>query len=172
MNVFAYGLASARGSIRKMIGSDHIETSPPVASHSFEVRWTDHLDVLFIKLHGEEGSPRWFDDFYNPALNVNHVRQMRLKGTVVFVSNCWLPESPFLEALLAAGAKAVIGGSGVNYGGIDDMGGADLLGAYWLKAYEKGASPKAALRIAKVVLLMMSPIFKTSDARQFQIWEQ
>jgi hypothetical protein len=172
MNVLAWSLASTEGSWRRASGQARVITTPPVSVDQFRPGWLEYRDLVMIKLHGWPGDPIMWGDDHMAALSVGMLHQVDLGGAVVFAANCHLPESPFLEALLNAGAGCVVGGSGTNYGGVAEMTGADLLGAYFRRALEVGARPGRALRIAKATMLLSWPSLANSDARQFELFER
>ena len=169
MRVFAYCLASAAGSVRRAAGIEPA-TCPPISYRDFRPGWLDYRDLIIFKLHGERDSPLWLGDDQVVALDLKILGESRLGGAVVFAENCWLPESPMLKALLDAGASAVVGGSGVNYGGTRTMAGADLLGLYFRWALERGTRPEVALRYAKLRLRLKWPSLAVRDTLGFQIF--
>jgi len=169
MRVFAYSLASTERSWARVAGIQPA-TSPPTNALSFRPGWLEYRDLLMFKLHGRPGSATWMGDGFTTALTVEGLHGVDLMGAVVFASNCYLPESPFLGALLGAGASAVIGGSGVNYGGVGTMAGADILGLYVRNALERGLSPSAALSWAKIRLTLKWRTAAVADTLGFELY--
>lgn len=169
--MLAWSLASTEESWRRASGQDRVVTTPPVSLNEFRPGWLEYRDLIMLKLHGWPGDPIMWGDDCVVALSVGMLHQVNLGGAIVFAANCHLPESPVLQALLDAGASCVIGGQGTNYGGVEQMTGADLLGAYFRRALEAGAEPGRALRIAKATMLLSWPSLANSDARQFELFE-
>lgn len=170
MRVFAYSLASTEKSWTRAAGVP-VVTSPPTSFNNFRPGWLEYRDLIMFKLHGRAGDPTWMGDGFTTALSVRMFNQVDLMGAVVFASNCYLPESPFLRALLNAGASAVIGGSGINYGGVGRMAGADILGLYFRTALDEGASPGLALGYAKArVRAKFSRQLADTDTLDFKLF--
>jgi len=128
-------------------------------------------DFLYFKLHGLPSQPFWYGDGWVTAVSAEQLKAADLRGKVVFVANCWLPESPMLAALLAAGARAVIGGSGPNYAGAAGVTGADLLGAWIRLGLTGGLSISRAFSLARVRVSLGVRTKANKDALTFQIWE-
>ena len=126
---------------------------------------------LYFKLHGIKDQPYWYGDNWLTALSADTIHVADLSGAVVFAANCHLPESPMLDALLAAGAEAVVAGGGRNYAGVTAMRGADLLGYYFRIMLQLHIPPKAALSIAKYGLrTIRRPSAPIADALKFKLF--
>ncbi len=151
MNVFAYCCASFEKSVQKAAGVQPA-LSPPWNFATFQPDVLMGRDLIYLKLHGLPGQPWWYGDDWTTALHVSAFRNLALRGTVVFVANCHLEESPFLEALLTTGAT-VIGSSGPNYAQAVGIVGADLLGKAFREALARRLSPANALRQAKNIVV-------------------
>jgi hypothetical protein len=151
MRVLAYCCASYRLSVRRAAGVEPL-LCPPADVSSFDPAWLRGQDLIYVKLHGMPGQAYWYGDNWATALSAAQVRAADLSGAVVFVANCYLSESPMLEALRLAGAKAVVGGSGQNYAGKSRVFGADLLGMIFRQLLAVGLGPESALRLAKARL--------------------
>jgi hypothetical protein len=95
-----------------------------------------------------------------------------LTGTTVFIANCYLPESPMLEALLRAGAETIIGGAGYNYFRKSRLEGVDLLGLYVRVLMQYGAGAELALSFALARLQFKRKDKVTKDTLAFRIWRQ
>jgi len=121
-------------------------------------------------LHGHRDDQLWYGDG-TVALSVGTLKRANLTGSTVFVSNCYLPESPWLEALLDVGASAVVGGHEENWSGVGGMLGSDILGMYFRYFMESGHGPKIALLLAKVRMLLRWPSSANADTLAFRLWE-
>jgi hypothetical protein len=151
MRVLAYCCASYHLSVRRAAGVEPM-LSPPIGADDFDPAWLRRQDLIYFKLHGMPGQAYWYGDAWVTALSAAQVRAADLAGAIVFAANCYLPESPMLEALRLAGAKAVVGGSGQNYAGKTRVFGADLLGMIFRQLLAVGLGPESALRMAKARL--------------------
>jgi len=154
-------------------------TSPPVDAMTFNPSWLMGYDVLYIDLYGEPGDSslyRKVGDRMEPALDVATVRETDLCGAVVIATACYLPQTPFLDAFLAAGARGVIGGAGYNWGDDDQPIGAQKLAKHVIARLEWGDTPEEALKRAKGSLSMsLERLFwreATEDALQFALYER
>lgn len=170
MQTTAICCQSYRFSTRRAAGTTPL-TSPPITLQTFNPACLNGAEFLYIKLHGLPNQPFWYGDDYLTALSANLVSQANLSGCVAFVASCHLPESPMLQALLDAGCKAVIGGSGLNYAGRHHITGADLLGLIFRRAYATTHNPVLAFKIAKGYLLTCNSRTKAfQDTFQFQLY--
>lgn len=149
MRVFAYCADSFADAARLAVGVEPV-TSPPVFAASFEPAWLAGHDLVYFDLHGQPGEAVWYGDV-GAALTADQVRQADLGGAVVLALSCYLgdDDSPMLDALLDAGAGAVIGGPGRNYGGRRTLFGAGRLARHVREQLERGLGPLQALERAK-----------------------
>jgi len=140
-------------------------TSPPHDANTIDPFWLEGapgsrpLDLLWFDLHGEPSDPVWRGDDRRVALTAGQVHGLDLGGAVVFAATCHLGEGePMLQALLDAGAGAVIGGDGANYAGRRGVFGAGLLGKWIRWALAVGLQPGPALRVAKARLAVSAVV--------------
>jgi hypothetical protein len=171
MRVKALCCRSFRESVRRAAGVWPV-TSPPVCMETFDPGYLE-CELLYLKLHGLEGQPYWYGDGWATACSASQVRLANLRGTVVFAGNCYLPESPMLQALFDAGARAVVCGSGENYGARGVVRGADVLGRAFVQAMQLAAVPWPwlALRVAKLRIgatLRRDRVLR--DTLAFELW--
>jgi len=171
VDVFAYCAASFARSVGKAAGVQPL-LSPPMRAEYFGHELLENHDFIYLKLHGRAGQPYWYGDGYIEALSADTVRSARLDGAVVFAASCHLPESPMLEALLDAGASAVIGGRGRNFAATDAVWGADLLGMYVRWFMKLGMRVDRALKWAKWRLRLGVQDRATKDALEFQLFRR
>ena len=127
-------------------------TCPPMTSDTFDAKALHGADFWYIDLHGEEGWPQWYGDNGVVAILAEQVAALDLSHTVVFAANCFLGEgnSPMLQALLKAKAKAVVAAPGKNYsptGG--HLYGAALLGMWFRRMLMMRLPVQIALGRAK-----------------------
>ncbi|MCC6192051.1 MAG: hypothetical protein IT318_23730 [Anaerolineales bacterium] len=133
-------------------------TSPPVFLDSFDPHVLDERRFLFFKLHGLEGQPYWYGDGAVTACSAEQLRTARLDGAMAFAANCWGGVgSPMVQALLAAGAAAVVTGEGLNWAGTRRVDGIDVMALAWRKFLELGFSAEVALRVGKSVARLRRP---------------
>lgn len=170
MLTVAYCAASFARSVQKASGVEPL-LCPPLTTKSFPVHKLEVAQFLYFKLHGLPDQPYWYGDDWVTALSVEQLTAVSLKDAVVFVANCYLPESPMLEALLKAGAAAVVGGSGPNFAKTGEVYGADLLGYWFRRLTALGVVPKYALMGAKSRLRFEAKKDKSIlDALGFKLW--
>jgi len=154
--------------VRKAAGIQPI-TTPPLTTTTFTSNLLSGYDFIYIKLHGLANQSYWYGSNWETAVSAKQLQQCNLSGTIIFVSNCYLPNSPMLNALLQAGAQAVIGGEGLNYAGINQLSGADKLGYYFRRLLILKRPPNETLTIAKKLLYKRNNSI-TKDTKQFQVW--
>lgn len=116
--------------------------SPPLRCCCITPEHLQGYDFIYIDLHGEAGKEFLYSQDEEgrliEALRVETIRQAKLEGTVVFATSCYLPETPFIEAFLKAGVKAVIAGEGENYGKLTKTSGAQRLAKNLIEELERG----------------------------------
>ncbi len=131
----------------------------------------DGYEFYYFKLHGLAGQPYWYGDNWVTALSADQVREARMDGAVVFVANCYLPDSPMLAALLSNGARAVIGGAGQNYARSNTVDGADLLGLWVRRGLQFGLSVEKALQLGKSRMGFKAKKSQSrTDTLAFKLW--
>ena len=160
MRVFAYCAAEFEHSVRKAAGV-HPLLSPPLTAAGFNPQWLESHDFIYLKLHGLPEESYWYGDNWLTALSATQILAVNLRGSVIFVASCHLyqtngnghhPTSPMLAALLAAGARAVVGGAGENYAKRHSIHGADYLGRAFRYLFQFGFAPYTAFRLARLYL--------------------
>ncbi len=130
--------------------------SPPVTAATFAPGHLTGYDFLYFKLHRLLKEPYWYGDNWTTALTAAQLADADLNGAVVFVANCflWDPDldpletAPMLQALLTAGARAIVGGPGQNYARKQTVMGADQLGLTFRKTLRLGFAPHTAFKLA------------------------
>ena len=171
MKVFALCCASFIHSVRRASGVEPL-LSPPVSRATFTPELLQGYDFLYFKLHGLPDQPYWYGDRWLTALSADQVRQANLQGAVVFVTNCFLTDSPMLKALFDAGASAVIGGAGENYAAKRRVYGADLLGMTFRQLLQARMPPALAFEAAKFRLSIPNRRDRiTRDTLDFHLFE-
>ena len=110
-----------------------------------------HYDLVMLFLHPRADGLAWVDDAGQDVLTVENVRQLPLSGSVVFVGACYGSENRvLLDALWEAGARAVIHGPGLNFGGRGgQLAGADVLASGFVNALRMGLGLRLAWSIAR-----------------------
>lgn len=178
MRILAYCDATWERATRKAVGKKAmVLTSPPIYAADFNPAWLEGLDLLYLDLHGIPGSVYLWSGpkgHRSAALSLKTIMAADLRGTVVFLTTCYLPETHFLRAFLDAGAKAVIGGAGENWGTSRGLSGAQRLAKWLIRFLRRGKSPEEALRLAKRALRWLPTLHLKArrDALEFQIWTQ
>jgi hypothetical protein len=134
------------------------QTSPPIVLSTFDPHVLEGHALLFFKLHGAPGASFWYGDGGLAACSADQIRSAHLDGALVFAANCWGgPAAPMVQALLAAGAAAVVTGEGLNYAGVTQVDGADVIGIVWRALLEIGADAASALGVAKAAAIVHRP---------------
>jgi hypothetical protein len=187
MRVFAYCGKAFEDATRRAAGVVPV-TCPPMedAGHPldaaprseaarFDPAWLEGQDFIYFDLHGAPGRAYWYGDDGMIALTARTIRSAHLDGTVVFTASCYLGDesSPMLDALLAAGARCVIGGIGQNWGpGRGPLYGAPLLGLWVRRLVGIGLEPGRALAVAKVRMRLgrFAEAAAAWDARAFRMY--
>lgn len=138
-------------------------------------------DLILFNLHGLPGGAAWFAKRNGPpvAIRAKQLAGLDLSSAVIFVENCYTGDrdNPMLAALQQTGARAIIAGAGINYGGQYQMMGADWL--FWalrlamqitnrlgLPLYVPGLVKRAQLILKRV------PTQAARDTSQFTVWRK
>jgi len=169
MNVYAYCANSFKKSVKKMAGIEP-DTCPPFTDDTFGEDRLINADLIYFKLHGLPEQAYWYGDNMITALSLEKLRQFNLRNKIIFVSNCHLMESPMFQGLNEAGALAVIGGSGINYGGIDKLVASDILGLYFRIGLQLGMKIKTAFEFSKTALKFYARSKGVEDAMAFELY--
>ena len=158
-------------------------TTPPFNTDTIHPAWFEGQDFLYFKLHGLPGQSSWYSNNLTTAITARQIRRLDLRGTTVFVANCYLWHSdtpggpagraPMLHALLGAGARAVVGGSGINYARARSVYGADVLGQAFRQLIGLGFSPRAAFRLGMLRVRLHRHNHHTAmiDVQSFRIFD-
>jgi hypothetical protein len=176
MRILAYCDSKWLGATLEVVGlGADVITSPPVTAHTFPTAWLSGYDVIYIDLNGEPGGQMLYDSEGNAALALDTVRGASLEGAVVVATVCHLPESPFLDAFLESGVRAVIAGEGLNWGASDEPVGAQRLAQAIIPRLAR-YSPRVALDLAKgITKLSLQRVFHgdaVRDALAFQVYDR
>ncbi len=178
MRVLAYVDARYEAATRAVVGPfADVLTAPPLAASVMSADILSGHEVLYLDLHGQPGSVYLYfgEGARQAALAVATVRAASLHGTVVIATTCYLPQTPFLAALLGAGAAAVIAGDGENYAGRTRVAGAQLLARLAIKRLQLGYPAPEALAYAQRVLagnlrLRLFQPRETADTLAFRVF--
>ena len=182
MHTFAYCDARFIQSVTKAAGVPPC-TCLPHHTDTINPAWFESADFLYFKLHGLPGQPAWYNADYITAITAQQIRRLRLQGTIVFVANCFLwhtesagdprTQAPMLYALLGAGARAVVGGAGINYAKAHSVYGADVLGRAFRQHCALGFSPRPAYRLGmlRVKLHRHNRTIAMQDVQHFQLFD-
>lgn len=178
MKTLAYCAASFEKSVRKAAGVQPI-LSPPVDLELITPAQFEGFDFIYFKFHGLPGQPYWYGDYWTTAISADQVRKMDLDGTAVFAACCHLYQGkpghykpgPMLTALLSAGARAVVGGPGINYARAEAVHGSDLLGLVFRRMLAFGFSLDTAFNVARIALRTRKQDQATNDTLAFRIFD-
>lgn len=175
MKICAVCARSFERSVQRVTGVKAPVTSPPLTLAEFPEGLLDGYEFYYFKLHGLADQPFWYGDDWLTAIATDTILKAKMAGAVVFVANCFLPESPMLDALLRSNVRAVIGGPGENYARPNRVDGADLLGKWLLAGLIMGLDVERAYRAAMVRVLLIRPRSEQAhvakaDTLAFRIW--
>jgi len=111
-------------------------------------------DMVLLFLHPRADGLAWVDDAGRDVLTVEDVRQLPLTDSIVFVGACYGSENrTLLDALHEAGARAIIHGPGVNYGGRDGvLAGGDILAGGLVNGLRMGLPLRLAWSISRLMV--------------------
>ena len=173
MRVLAYvaqSLARPWRWIRRWPGT-RVLTCPPMTGETVTAGDLEGYDVLVFKLHGLPGQPYWYGDNWQTALTAETVREANLDGVMVFAANCHAitprgKAGEMVQALLDAGARAVVAGAGQNLASNWGMVGADLLGRWWVGGVGMGLGMERAFELAKMRLRVELGVVRDGKRRQ------
>lgn len=155
LNVFTYTARAWRWSVFLATGRWPL-TSPALGPDTFPTEKLTGHDVLYFKLHGLPKEPRWYGLEYangkaiwQDAINVeNIIFAPDLDGAIVFAQSCYAQQSPMVQALINAGASAVVGTSVKLKAGTWYPRHSDWIGRAFLSHLGRGASVQNAIHIA------------------------
>lgn len=178
MDIFAYvDQRYLQATIKVVGGGAQVLTSPPIYAGDFRPGWLEGHEFVYVDLHGQPESVYLYSGLHQEwaALHRDTVRQADLRGTVVFATTCYLPETPFLRAFLEAGATEVVAGHEENFGARRRLTGAQRLAQHFLRGLERGRATEEAMARARAALLLNPLLWATEgmatrDALQFAIF--
>jgi len=156
--------------VRRVAGVEPV-LSPPVSFSAFDPGFLEGSDFVYIKLHGKPKEPYWYNADWETVCNAYQIAAADLRGAVVVVGACHVPNSPMLDALKSTGARAVIYGDGENYSIPGRVGGADRLALYVRYGLTFGMSPLFAFWFARMRFKFKPRNKVTLDTLNFEILE-
>lgn len=122
--------------------------APPLAMSTFAPALISGAALLYVCLHGLPGQPFWYGSDWGTVASAEQVRAARLDGAVVYLAGCY-GQGPMTEALLAAGAAAVVGDADSTWAGYVLPTGSNALGRRFVRALRGGLPAGAALDRAR-----------------------
>ena len=156
---FAYCSPAQRWAVRHAAGVDPL-TCPPSTLATFDPGLLRNRKLLYFSLHGIPQQPYWYGADTVTAISTRAFHGLDLSDTIVFVANCHLPETPFLEAILECKPLFLAGGRGVNFTRGHALVGAHLLGYLFRLAVELSIPPAYALAMAKYTLTARTDVLQ------------
>ena len=128
---------------RRVAQSWPLKCPPVLAPGILWPNW-NHVEFVYIDLHGKVEDPEWL---YADGERVLHISDVRsLPPRVVFATTCNLEETEFFDALRKG---TLIYGSGKNYGSRSRAIGAPLLALWFRRFYEITKDAEVSLRLSK-----------------------
>ena len=121
--------------------------------------------LLYFSLHGIPNQPYWYGADHVTAMSTDAFQNLDLSNTIVFVANCHLAETPFLDAILDCNPLFLAGGKGENFTRGHTLIGAHLLGYLFRVAVSLHAPPAQALALAKYTLTLRTDALQQETER-------
>ena len=113
-------------------------------------------DLVYICLHGLPDQPYLYASDWSTAVSADQLRAARLDGAVVYMAGCF-GQGPVAEALLAAGAQAVVGDADSTWAGYVLPTGSNALGRLFVAGVRRGETVREALNGARRQFLAADP---------------
>lgn len=123
-------------------------SAPPVRLATFDPAVLSGAGLLYVCLHGLPGQPFWYGSTWETAVSADQIDRADLRGAVVYLAGCY-GQGPMTDALLAAGAAAVVGDSDLTHAGYFLPTGSNGLGRLFVRALRAGLSAADALGAAR-----------------------
>lgn len=174
MRTIAYCAANFAEQTRRASGVQPL-TSPPYLCDSFPISVLENRDFIYFDLHGLSGAPVWLNSDGQIALSENQLQHVNLGGAIVFATCCFLGDerSSMRDALLNAGAGAVIAGSGRNFSPeTGNSYGAGLLGMWIRRLLAFGLPSQRAFQASMERVRLAMPVnpMATADTLSFKMF--
>lgn len=128
------------------------QTSPPLELATFDYHAMDGADLVYVCAHGLGGQPFWYGDRLVSLASADQVRRAWIPGSIAYIAGCF-GAGPMTDALLEAGADAVIADENVNWSGLFLPRGSNGLGKILVSLLRRGLAAGDALEVAKVQYL-------------------
>lgn len=122
--------------------------APPVTMQTFRPEMISQADLLYVCLHGLPDQPFWYGSTWETAVSADQLRAARLDGAVVYLAGCW-GQGPMADALLAAGARAVVGDVDQTWAGYVLPTGSNGFGRLFVAALRRGETVDEAVIAAR-----------------------
>lgn len=122
--------------------------APPLTADTFKPAMISGADLLYVCLHGLPGQPYWYGADWTTAITADQIRAADLRGAVVYLAGCF-GAGPMTDALLDAGAAAVVGDEDSTWAGYVLPTGSNALGARFVRSLRGGLPVGPALDAAK-----------------------
>lgn len=170
MNVFAYCDQRYEQATAQASGVKPF-TCPPLNADSLLAVCKDRIEsarLVYFNFHAVPAQNVWISVSGDVAMNEDALQQLKLSGCVLYLVNCYAGGG-LLEALKARQPRAIVGGYGENLGGVNKMGGADLLGLWFRRSLALGLPVRTALDAAKARLMIGAQTASIKDALRFEV---
>lgn len=165
LNTFAFCCPSHRWAVFHAAGVEPL-TCPPITYELFDSGLLQRRDLLYFSLHGIPDQPYWYGADHITAMSIDAFKDLDLSATVVFVANCHLPSTPFLDAILECQPRFLAGGQGANFTRGHSLVGAHLLGYLFRIALSLAIAPRNAFALAKYTLTTRTDALTNVAARE------
>lgn len=122
--------------------------APPLTMAGFRPGMIEGADLVYICLHGLPDQSYLYGSDWSTVVSADQVRRADLAGAVVYMAGCW-GQGPMTDALLAAGAVAVVGDADSTWAGYVLPTGSNALGQRFVRRVKAGQMAQEALVGAK-----------------------
>lgn len=122
--------------------------APPLTADTFKPAMLDGADVLYICLHGLPDQPFFYGADWSTAVSAGQIAACKLDGAVVYLAGCF-GQGPMTDALLSAGAAAVVGDADSTWAGYVLPTGSNALGQRFMRGLRAGLAAGPALTAAQ-----------------------
>lgn len=130
--------------------------APPLRAAGFLPPLFEGRKLIYICLHGLPEQPYWYGSDWSTAISAPQIQSCNLGGAIVYLAGCY-GQGPMTNALLEAGASAVVGSGDSVWGGYYLPSGTNGMGMRVVRALEQGMNVSEALASAKERARQMGP---------------
>lgn len=147
-----YAVAARRWAVSTWLAAGaRPRLAPPLRADSFEPAVLGSgtgSRLVYVCLHGLPGQPYWYGDDWSTAITAEQVRACDMSGAVVYLAGCF-GQGPMTDALIDAGARAVVGSAAEVWGGYVFPTGTNARGRAFVRAMQRGCNVYESVLMAQ-----------------------